>query len=227
MGEHKRIWLEPEPGSDPDGGRMWAENDVWGDGTEYVLASEIAAALAVAEERGRVEERERCKTHAERVEAEELAEINGALKTINETCLALQYDYRGLYGAETIGPLQDVAKLVNKFVFRLERLQDRAETAEARIAELEALVKEEGERGDHWFDLATYDVGGAPRLWKDRAEAAEARSAALELRLAEAERVIDPLAKVASDIPNHWLDSAQVVTMCGYFRAARAWKEGK
>lgn len=67
MSEHKRIWLEPEPGSDPDGGRMWAENDVWGDGTEYVLASEIAAALAAAEERGRIEERERCANIAQAI----------------------------------------------------------------------------------------------------------------------------------------------------------------
>lgn len=41
MSDHVRIWLEPEPGSDPDCGRMWAQNDVWGDGTEYVLAETV------------------------------------------------------------------------------------------------------------------------------------------------------------------------------------------
>lgn len=46
MTEIKSIWLEPSPGSDPDGGRMWAPNDVWGDGTEYVLASRLSDAEA-------------------------------------------------------------------------------------------------------------------------------------------------------------------------------------
>lgn len=42
MSDHERIWLEPEPESDPDYGRMWAQNDVWGGGVEYVLASKAA-----------------------------------------------------------------------------------------------------------------------------------------------------------------------------------------
>lgn len=42
MSDHKRIWLEPEPPSDPDFGRMWVQDDVWGGGTEYVLATEAA-----------------------------------------------------------------------------------------------------------------------------------------------------------------------------------------
>jgi hypothetical protein len=42
MSDHKRIWLEPEPPSDPDFGRMWVQDDVWGGGTEYVLASATA-----------------------------------------------------------------------------------------------------------------------------------------------------------------------------------------
>lgn len=52
------------------------------------------------------------------VETDELADINRALKTINDTCTALQYDDRGRYGVETIGPLRDVAKLINKLVFQ-------------------------------------------------------------------------------------------------------------
>lgn len=59
MTDHVRIWLEPEPGSDPDCGRMWAQNDVWGDGTEYIMADTIAAALSAAEQRGRDAEREK------------------------------------------------------------------------------------------------------------------------------------------------------------------------
>jgi hypothetical protein len=51
-------------------------------------------------------------------EAGELAEINAALKTINDTCLALQYDDRGRYVVETIEPLRNVAKLINKLVFQ-------------------------------------------------------------------------------------------------------------
>ncbi|MHC2481602.1 hypothetical protein [Rhizobium leguminosarum] len=54
----------------------------------------------------------------QREEDEQLAEINAALKTINDTCIALQYDDRGRYGVETIKPLRDVVKLINKLVMR-------------------------------------------------------------------------------------------------------------
>lgn len=41
---HPRIWLEPEPESDPSNGRQWCQENVWGDdATEYVLASSVAA----------------------------------------------------------------------------------------------------------------------------------------------------------------------------------------
>ena len=49
----------------------------------------------------------------------------------------------------------------------------------ARADAAEALAKEEGEARDHWFDLATYEVGGVPQHWKDRAEKAEATIASL------------------------------------------------
>ncbi len=52
-----------------------------------------------------------------RSEAEELAEINEALKTIQSTCLQLQYDHSGRYGVETIEPLRNVARLINKLVW--------------------------------------------------------------------------------------------------------------
>lgn len=41
--EHERIWLEPDPGEDPEG-RMWCQDNQWGDdGVEYVLASTLEA----------------------------------------------------------------------------------------------------------------------------------------------------------------------------------------
>lgn len=51
-------------------------------------------------------------------ETEELAEINTALKAIDNACNAIQYDDRGRYGVEIIEPLRDVAKLINKLVFQ-------------------------------------------------------------------------------------------------------------
>lgn len=52
------------------------------------------------------------------LESDELSEINAALKTIQSTCLQLQYDHSGRYGAETIEPLRDVARLINKLVWK-------------------------------------------------------------------------------------------------------------
>lgn len=49
---------------------------------------------------------------------EEIAEINTALKAIDNACNAIQYDDRGRYGIETIEPLRNVAKLINKLVFQ-------------------------------------------------------------------------------------------------------------
>ena len=51
--DHKRIYLEPEDGSDPDTGRMWCQhpapgaddNRTW---TEYVRADLVAAQVAAA-----------------------------------------------------------------------------------------------------------------------------------------------------------------------------------
>jgi hypothetical protein len=73
--------------------------------------------------------------HSVGSEGAHLAEINAALKTINDTCAALQYDDRGRYGVETIGPLRSVAKLINKLVFM--QINERAATLEeaAKIAD--------------------------------------------------------------------------------------------
>jgi hypothetical protein len=44
MSDHERIWLEPEPGADPDYGRQWCQHNVWGDeATEYVRADAVEA----------------------------------------------------------------------------------------------------------------------------------------------------------------------------------------
>lgn len=48
MIDHERIWLEPEPPSDPDYGCMWCQDNVWGDeATEYVRA-DILDAITIA-----------------------------------------------------------------------------------------------------------------------------------------------------------------------------------
>ncbi|WP_439604726.1 DUF551 domain-containing protein [Shinella sp.] len=74
-------------------------------------------------------------------ENEQLAEINSALKTINDTCLALQYDDRGRYGVETIEPLRNVAKLINKLVF-----QQAAEEKAVKVKEMDLEITKE------WFE---------------------------------------------------------------------------
>ncbi|NNH59504.1 hypothetical protein HLI01_22475 [Rhizobium laguerreae] len=53
----------------------------------------------------------------------------------------------------------------------------RSEIAElrSRCEKAEAELKYESDRGDEWFEKATYEVGGAPQLWSDRATAAESR----------------------------------------------------
>lgn len=44
MTDHERIWLEPDPGADPDYGRQWCQHNVWGDdATEYVHVEIVAA----------------------------------------------------------------------------------------------------------------------------------------------------------------------------------------
>lgn len=292
MSEYKRIWLEPEPGSDPDGGRMWAENDVWGDGTEYVLASDVAAALAAAEERGRIEERERCAKIAIKQAPATLDFSDAPLQALSKRIAAdtmtrptiLDRDDVAVVRGKPLGYItflhskkgnwhltrsrlqtEQEAKAHKEHLQRLiddqhwhddydaisrlvyeasphssawQEVREYVAASDARIAELEAFVKEEGERGDYWFDLATYDVGGAPRLWKDRAENAEAtevRIAALELRLAEAERVIEPFAREATAWEKYEDGEPLVEGFPEYYghlsvadlRAARAWKEGK
>jgi hypothetical protein len=68
-----------------------------------------------------------------------------------------------------------------------EHYKDLWIKAKARADAAEALAKEEGEARDHWFDLATYEVGGVPQHWKDRAEKAEATIADLTAKLQAAE----------------------------------------
>lgn len=49
MSEHERIWLEPAPESDPEFGRQWCQDNVWGDkATEYVRADLVDAKIAAA-----------------------------------------------------------------------------------------------------------------------------------------------------------------------------------
>lgn len=69
----------------------------------------------------------------------------------------------------------------------VEHYKDLWTKAKARADAAEALAKEEGEARDHWFDLATYEVGGVPQHWKDRAEKAEATIADLTAKLQAAE----------------------------------------
>jgi len=48
---HERIWLEPDESAMSETGRLWCQDNVWGDGaTEYVRADVAAAALKAAEE---------------------------------------------------------------------------------------------------------------------------------------------------------------------------------
>jgi hypothetical protein len=79
---------------------------------------------------------------------------------------------------------------------------DAFQAQAARIAELEAHVKEESARGDYWFDIATYEVGGAPQHWKDRAETAERDlAAAVEERdalKAETIKALTPFAEASA-----------------------------
>jgi hypothetical protein len=65
--DHERIWLEPGPGGYE--GRLWCQDDVWADNsdyagygppTEYIRADLFNAAVDAAREEGRREERERC-----------------------------------------------------------------------------------------------------------------------------------------------------------------------
>lgn len=64
-----------------------------------------------------------------------LAEINSALKTINDTCAALQYDERGRWGVETIEPLRNVAKLINKLVLQATYDSELLEVVKALVSE--------------------------------------------------------------------------------------------
>jgi hypothetical protein len=60
----------------------------------------------------------------------------------------------------------------------------------ARCEKAEADLKYESDRGDEWFEKATYEVGGAPQLWSDRATAAESRCEAQDRRIAELEAAL-------------------------------------
>lgn len=51
MTDHERIWLEPAPGADEEYGRMWCQDNVWGDdATEYVRAAAFEALEDESEE---------------------------------------------------------------------------------------------------------------------------------------------------------------------------------
>ncbi|WP_018900371.1 hypothetical protein [Rhizobium sp. 2MFCol3.1] len=78
-------------------------------------------------------------------EIEELAEINAALNAINATCLELQYDDRGRFGAETIEPLRNVARLINKLVSQRQNLLTVLEIAQAFA---KSVVQHGAEDGD-------------------------------------------------------------------------------
>lgn len=42
----QKIWLEPAEDADPYTGRQWCEDDVWGNGVEYVRADALEAVAA-------------------------------------------------------------------------------------------------------------------------------------------------------------------------------------
>jgi hypothetical protein len=83
-----------------------------------------------------------------------------------------------------------------------EARQAAAEIAalRARCEKAEAELKYESDRGDEWFEKATYEVGGAPQLWSDRATAAESRCEAQDRRIAELEAALEPFAPIAGAI---------------------------
>lgn len=64
-------------------------------------------------------------------------------------------------------------------------LKDEITALRTRCEKADADLKYESDRGDEWFEKATYEVGGAPQLWSDRATAAESRCEELDRRIAE------------------------------------------
>ena len=118
--------------------------------------------------------------------------------------------------------------MIDKFVYE----RNRAEAAERQLSEIAGHM---GSECDSDSILHVVREAEADRdIYKDRAEAAEASIAELEKRLADAERVIEPFAKLAgeydppedddNDLP---FDLRHGDMTIGQLRAARAYMEGK
>jgi hypothetical protein len=150
MSDHKRIWLEPEAEVyGPDEGRLWCQDNVWGDdAVEYVLASEAKAEIARLEEH--LEKHIQQSEQAEATLLRIAAQCDEHLRGKNEMVVKA---YKAM----------DELDAAKAEIYHLTTERDewhrRAEKAEAEIARLRYILANQGYRTSDPNFLLKPDTG--------------------------------------------------------------------
>ena len=92
--------------------------------------------------------------------------------------------------------------IAQSLISERQRAEGEITSLRSELVTATALAKEESERGDQWFNDATYEVGGVPRLWSERATKAEAERDSLKALCDDLAKALERLAELTPRAAN-------------------------